>query len=253
MVNLLEIEFDSTNEKNVFVAITVAVLAFIFYYFINRSITNWIEDKNKFSKTNQLFKHALSKFLGLILFGIFPASLVILILPMNFRELGIGTQNMTKSFLYSLPLGFFAIIINRFAASKPKNLAVYPQMRIPVWTPVLFIFNAICWSVYLLGYEFLFRGVLLFLCLPQMGVINSVTINTAFYSLAHVHKGFRETIGAIPLGIILCILTLQTGTIWCAFLIHVTLALSNDFWSVYHNKEMAIALNKSAVCEVNNE
>jgi len=181
------------------------------------------------------------------LFGIFPAIVTYFLLKVNVQELGFGSQDITVSLRYYFPLGLLAIIINMFAASKPANLAVYPQMKIPVWTPYIFLFNAVCWGAYLLAYEFLFRGVLLFLCLPALGTVNAIAINAAIYALVHIPKGFRETLGAILFGIILCIITLRTGTIWCAFLTHFTLALSNDLWSVYYSKKFSFIWSRTRV------
>jgi len=49
-----------------------------------------------------------------------------------------------------------------FSARKPKNLVNYPQIRAKVWTSKMVYMNALGWFLYLFGYEFLFRGVLLF-------------------------------------------------------------------------------------------
>jgi membrane protease YdiL (CAAX protease family) len=83
----------------------------------------------------------------------------------------------------------------------------------------------------------MFRGVLLFACERAMGVELAITINVAIYAFFHIHKGLREAIGAIPLGVVLCLLTLKTGTIWISFFVHVVLSLSNEWFSLkYHPK-----------------
>ncbi|GAI37228.1 unnamed protein product, partial [marine sediment metagenome] len=73
-----------------------------------------------------------------------------------------------------------------------------------------------------------------------IGVWPAIAVNTSIYACTHIPKGFKEAIGAIPFGIILCIITLITGNIWVAFFIHVLLALSNDYFALYHNPEMKI-------------
>jgi membrane protease YdiL (CAAX protease family) len=40
------------------------------------------------------------------------------------------------------------------------------------------------------------------------------------------------------LGVVLCLVTLITGTLWVAIVIHITMALTNSFSSIYHNPEM---------------
>ena len=41
----------------------------------------------------------------------------------------------------------------------------------------------------------------------------AIAINIALYSATHILKGLDETIGAIPLGFVLCLLTISSGTI----------------------------------------
>jgi membrane protease YdiL (CAAX protease family) len=75
-----------------------------------------------------------------------------------------------------------------------------------------------------------------------MGLWSAIAVNTSIYALIHLPKGKRETIGAIPLGIVLCLITSYTGTIWAAFWIHCTLALTNEWFSIKYTKD--IVLNK---------
>ena len=98
--------------------------------------------------------------------------------------------------------------------------------------------NTLGWSAYLLGYEFLFRGILLFPLVDALGVWPAIAINTAMYSATHIPKGMDEAIGAAPLGIVLCLITLMTGTLWVAIIVHILMALANSFSSVYHNPNM---------------
>ena len=97
--------------------------------------------------------------------------------------------------------------------------------------------NLVSWGLYLLGYEFLFRGVLFLGLIPFTGLNTAIGINTALYALAHLYKGKKETIGSIPLGIVLCYITWKTGTIWTAFAIHWIMASNNFIWSHYYNSK----------------
>ena len=83
--------------------------------------------------------------------------------------------------------------------------------------------------MYLFGYEILFRGFLLFPLAEHLGVWTAIAINISLYSATHIPKGLEETIGALPLGLVLCILTLASGTIWIAFVVHVAMAWTNSF------------------------
>jgi len=53
-------------------------------------------------------------------------------------------------------------------------------------------------------------------------------------------KGKDEMIGAIPFGILLCCMALLTNSIVLPFLIHLSLALSTDLFSIHHNPKMKL-------------
>ena len=141
------------------------------------------------------------------------------------------------SIVWTLGLSVLVIPLVHFSARKPKNLVNYPQIRAKVWTKKMVYMNALGWFLYLFGYEFLFRGVLLFPLIEPLGVWPAIAVNIALYSATHIPKGLDETIGAIPLGLVLCLLTLSSGTIWIAFFVHVAMAWTNTFTALRFNPE----------------
>jgi membrane protease YdiL (CAAX protease family) len=104
---------------------------------------------------------------------------------------------------------------------------------------MLFI-NAVGWFLYLFGYEFLFRGVLLIPLIEPLGMWPAIAINIVLYSATHIPKGLDETIGAIPLGFVLCLLTISSGTIWIAFIVHVVIAWTNTFTALKFHPDMQL-------------
>ena len=100
------------------------------------------------------------------------------------------------------------------------------------------IVNALAWTAYMIGYEFMYRGILLTVCVDAFGFWPAVAVNLSFYSATHIAKGKTETIGTFPCGLVLCLITVYTGSIGTALLTHLTLALTNDYYSIHHNPEM---------------
>ena len=112
-------------------------------------------------------------------------------------------------------------------------------MRVKVWTaPILFI-NGLSWLLFLLGYEFLFRGFVLFASLEIMDPLPAIALNTTLYAFAHFYKGPGETFGTIPAGILLSYLTILTGNIWCAVFLHSFMALSTEWFALKAHPEMS--------------
>ena len=90
------------------------------------------------------------------------------------------------------------------------------------------------WILYVLAYEFIFRGFLLFISLELLPRQQAVLMNVFLYGILHFHKGITEVMLSLPFGLILCMMTLHTGSIWCAFLIHSTLAVTMNL--LIHNQ-----------------
>lgn len=124
-------------------------------------------------------------------------------------------------------------------ARKPVNTSQYPQIRIQNWDLSLILKNYWGWFIYLLAYEFMYRGFLLFGLIDSFGVWPAIMVNTIIYSLAHIPKGNREALLAIPFGIILCYLTVRTETIWLSVMVHIVLAYSNDYFAIDASETMA--------------
>ncbi len=180
------------------------------------------------------------KWLGLLLMGLIPWVIGRYWLGMSNADMGL-TLALPAAGWYWI-LGCIALIIplNLINARRPDNLAMYPQVRVKVWSKKLVAAHMTDWAAYLLGYEFLFRGFLLAACLSTMGAWTAIVVNLALYSLSHLPKGMKEAIGALPLGLVVCIATLQTGTIWAAYIIHLALAWANFLSSLAAHPEMRV-------------
>src|SRR5690606_20441700 len=105
------------------------------------------------------------------------------------------------------------------------------------WPFKRYFFNTAAWVFYLFGYEILFRGYLFFGLNSSLGFFGSTLVNTMLYALSHWPKGKKEVILSVPFGVFLCWLTFKTGNIWAAFGIHLSLALTNEFYSIYYFKK----------------
>lgn len=143
-----------------------------------------------------------------------------------------------------LILPILIIIMNFFVASKEDFHARIPQMRITEWGIPNLIISIGGWGIYLLGYEYLFRGLFLSSWVEAFGPITAIAVNVFFYSLFHIPNGTKEAVGAIPFGIILCLLTIQMGSFLPAFLLHWLLSVSAEIFSIHHHPDMQFNLKK---------
>jgi membrane protease YdiL (CAAX protease family) len=234
-----------TGNLEVLMAIGLTIIGFIIYWFLALSsyVKSWLE--RLLGKERSLVALVIyQKQTGVLFLGIIPFLCCFIVFDHSMKFYGLTLQNFGMSMLYLLGLAVIIVPLTLFSARKPDIYATYPQIRMQRWTPRLVAFNTLNWILYLLAYEFLFRGILLMLLVPVLGVWPSIFINVALYSATHIPKGAKETISAIPFGLALCLITLHTGSIMVAFLAHVMLALLNDYGALSNNPEMKVNWRK---------
>jgi membrane protease YdiL (CAAX protease family) len=180
-----------------------------------------------------------TRFNGVIIFGLIPLLIIHQSTDISFADLGFSGFSR-ESLLWITVFLIVFLPVNFFNSKSKENLRMYPQIRKMEWSRGLLLISAFSWVLYLLAYEFLFRGVLLFSSLALLGYWPAILLNAGIYSLAHFPKGPKETYGAIPMGIILSVLTIKTGSIWIAFFAHVILALSNEWYSLWFHESIRL-------------
>lgn len=237
--------FNQINQPVAIFSIVAVIAGFYLYFYpahAKRMDAAGIKSRNLLSRPIKQFLYR--KIWGFVSMGILPALAFVLIFKESVPAFGLTLSKLANYMPWIFLTSLIPVLLNAFLARNPKTHKVYPQLRIREWTPGLFAFSALGWFLYLLGYEYLFRGILLFGIFDAWGYWPAIAVNTAIYSLAHFNKGSGETLGAIPFGILLCIITLSTGTIWFALVAHLGLALSNDFFSILYNPEMKFIKRK---------
>jgi membrane protease YdiL (CAAX protease family) len=222
-------------------SITIVCISFLLYHFVSNSMTL----PDKFTNRHGAVKGQIrliffKRFLGFLLFA-FTAVYYLLYSNLPLSSFGIAILGHLSTFYFVLTIGALCFSLNYFAARKPASLTKFPQIRATNWSKSLVLMDVLSWMLYLLGYEIMFRGVLFFSCLTEFGTVTAIVINTAIYSLVHLPKGFKGTVGAIPFGIILCMVTFVTGTIWAAFWIHSIYALTLELMSLRFHPDMKIS------------
>ncbi|MDP2423770.1 MAG: CPBP family intramembrane glutamic endopeptidase [Bacteroidales bacterium] len=225
------------------IAFSAVTLSFLAYHFYLQSasfqkIVQSYHDPDR-SKVATI---VVQRMLGFFLFGITPLLIAVFLFDKPLVYYGFTGANYSKSLCWIALLSAIVILLNYINAPKKDNLAMYPQIRITTWKPNILIISTLTWIAYLAAYEFMFRGFLLFALYDALGLTAAIVINTSIYSLVHVPKGAKEAIGAIPLGIVLCYLTLITGNIVVAFVVHVVMALSNEWFSLRANPAIKIII-----------
>jgi membrane protease YdiL (CAAX protease family) len=167
----------------------------------------------------------LKHLLGIVLFGI----LFFTLLP----ELSFLVDSIIIPKLYILIIFFVILFLCAYLSKFSVREFEIPNLfksHYEISNAWLYFFIRF---VFLLCYEFFFRGVLLFKFLEFTDLPTAILYGTLLYVLIHIFDSRKEIFGAIPFGIVLYLFTYFTNSIWYAFFIHLALSAVYEI-SVFH-------------------
>lgn len=243
---MIDISSNDFSHSLDFITLTgFAVLIFLFYHFFNHKLLSGGLIRKIIPGMQPQSVGVLSaKISGIIWLGLLPVLVFGILYPL--MPLTWLCLSASKELIFWLAVLLpIPVIMASFTSRSSTHRAQYPQVREPVWSRRLLFANILCWILYLAGYEAFFRGFLLFGLIEVVSPWTAIMINTLFYSLVHIPKGAGEAFGAIPLGILLCLITLTTGNFWVAFLVHCSMACANDLFSLRNHTEIISPLNRN--------
>lgn len=177
----------------------------------NRNIADSQGSSKKIRMLN--IRHGAGVFLFGLVFALFTPEFLGLI-----SSLGTGLPNLALT-------AFLAIICILLSLHSARKKNWQPQTADLAGKTDIFSYISIR-LVFLLAYEFFFRGVLLFTLISSFGLATAILINTVLYVGIHAYDSRSELLGCILFGPVLCLLVYYNQSIWPAFVIHACLSLS---------------------------
>lgn len=126
-----------------------------------------------------------------------------------------------------------ALIIGIFSAFRKSANNNFPH-SLPLHLSLSFVFIR---TLFLIVYEFFFRGIMLVIMTEDMGIIMAIIFNLIFYVLVHWFDK-QERYGSLVMGIVLCGVTIYYYSVWPAVIIHLSLALGHEITLLIKNKSL---------------
>lgn len=243
----LTVDYSITSEHLLLtVAMALGVTCYITYWFVVKSkkIKEYFFKKNESTDTAWTRYVFSGKLFGFIMLGIIPLSTVLMLFPnLSLKYFGIYFNSDTALFsvvwILILWIPIIALTSNYMRAAESQE--IYPHDRSARWNTKRLFLSLFGWFIYVLGYEFLFRGVLLIPMIDIIGLWPAITINIALYCIVHIPKGVQDVLGSALMGIALCILTVESGMIWTAFFLHVSIGVTSTILGIKFNEGMTFS------------
>lgn len=158
-----------------------------------------------------------------------PALSLIFLFRRRPAEIGLGlgdwklAATLAALYLPLVALGtWFLSDGEAFQAEYPHYAGAAYDWRFFVIYEALFLF-------YWIGWEYLWRGFVLFGTAPTFGLY-AILIQTVPFALLHIQKPLAEALLSVPGGIVLGALVWRCRSFWIAVPIHAAQMLILDFW-----------------------
>jgi membrane protease YdiL (CAAX protease family) len=214
-----------------FITGIIILLYGIYYILAYSKVYDRIYAKFGTDTNPTVFHSIFFRLAGFTLFGIFSYLIFYNGYGVEFDFWGIPPQHISEIIGWSIGLGGFSMIVAYLNVRNSKS-SCYPQFKVNQWTLSHKFITYATWILYVAAYEFMFRGVLLFGTVEEIGYYPAIILNVFLYAFVHIPKGGKEVLGCVLMGPILCILALKTHSIVIPIIVHVVLCLSNEFFSI---------------------
>lgn len=149
------------------------------------------------------------------------------LLGLRFQDVGISL-GQPRRWLLDIALVYALILpLLVLAARTPDFQRAYPYLQLSREGSRMFAAGSGILALYMLGWEFLLRGYLLFGLHRYIG-LPAVAVQILPFALLHTGKPVPESLGSIIAGIVLGLTALRAGSFLPAFILHYAVALSMD-------------------------
>ena len=211
------------------ISIVIAIYA-LYYALAYTKMYDRIYRRFGISFNHTVFHATFFRLAGFFFFGIIPW-LLFHTHEVEFDFLEIEKEQIANTLFWTIVLSAIAIAV-AYINVKTSKKTIYPQFKIDRWTIGYKCLTFSTWILYLIGYEFMFRGLLLFGIIEEFGYYPTIILNVVLYAFVHVPKGIKEVLGCFIMGPILCFVALHTENIFAPIIIHISLCLGNEYFSI---------------------
>ncbi len=168
----------------------------------------------------------------LVLFFLFPLIIIKLVFKEKLKNYGLSLGDKRyglRFIIITIPLIVTPIIF--LASRMPQVRAEYPLSKLVQDNASVFLLYEFSYVLlYYVGWEFFFRGYMLFGLREKFGDTYAILLQVIPSALLHFNKPESEFLGSIVLGIVLGYLALRTRSILYPLIIHSCIGVFTDLF-----------------------
>jgi membrane protease YdiL (CAAX protease family) len=190
----------------------------------------WLDNMKEWTGLGdlQLFRYWWKETACFVLLMVIPMAFMRIFAGWSLRDLGLRLRGTKNEFGLILVLWLAFLPVLWFVSDLPEFAKTYPQVRSSQTDMTIFIAHHAYYFVYWMGWEFFYRGLLLFGFARDYGS-KAVLLSTFPFVVMHYGKPPIEMMAAIVAGFILCGIALRSRSILPGVVLHWLVQMSMDF------------------------
>lgn len=211
----------------------VSVVLFVYCYF---GTQGFFEKHFSHLKDVAFYKVIYHNLMAFVLFFGVSAIVFFLFAKQKPQFLGLKGGNKKLGLIFALVGTAICAICGLTTITDAEMVATYPLIDFSVygkWYHIVIYFAS--YALYYVGWEFLFRGVMLNVSKEKIGSLGAILLTTVVSALIHTSIGgfgkpMIETLSAIFAGVIFGFVAVRTKSIWCSFYLHLCVGFFTDIF-----------------------
>jgi membrane protease YdiL (CAAX protease family) len=169
-----------------------------------------------------------------VIFLLLPLLTLPLLKRGSLNRLGLNLGNwriwlLDVAVAYAVIAGLILIV-----GRQPSFLKMYPHYKPAGQAWQTFLWYELICLAYMLGWEFLFRGYMLFGTRAELGTPVAIIVQCLPFALLHVGKPELESIGSILAGFYLGVLAIRANSIIPCVILHFSASVTMDLFAITH-------------------
>ncbi|MCA9568337.1 MAG: CPBP family intramembrane metalloprotease [Myxococcales bacterium] len=160
------------------------------------------------------------------------------VLGLDVASAGFGLTDPTVAVVGALGCMITMVPVAAYSSTRPGTWAHVPELRAPSFPPARIATLVAAWTVYLIGYEAFFRGVLTHVLVAELGAVRGLGVMTGLYGLAHLTKRPGEAFGTLVVGPIYGWIAIRSGGFWPILVVHVAIACTAELVAAWKNPDI---------------
>lgn len=235
----------------VFIFISTAVLTTLSYYFASRRFFRaTFYDSLAGDHLVSLYEYLYWFVADFGIYFLVPILLIALILRAPLRSFGLGIGDWRFGLKVTMIFVAVMLPIVWIVSSSPSFQHVYPHATIVRADWLLFVLYEVVFLAYFTGWEFIWRGYMLFGLEKKLGAATAILVQMIPFVVLHNGKPMIETVGAIIAAIALGIVALRARSFWYCVATHWLVMFSIDLISTLRFRTSVFGIGPSALIEI---